>query len=190
MELQSSRLAARADADGEPVLLDAQDRKRWDAARIRRGLAALTRADELVAGAGAGAGAGPSGGRGSYVLQAAIAAEHARAASVDATDWNRIADLYAQLGRRTGSPVVELNRAVALGRAQGPAAGLALLDQLEGVSALDGYHLVPSVRGDLYEQLGRGHEAAAEFERAAAMTSNARERALLLRRAEAARRAG
>lgn len=190
MELQSSRLAARADADGEPVLLDAQDRKRWDAARIRRGLAALARADELVARAGAGAGAGPSGGRGSYALQAAIAAEHARAASVDATDWNRIADLYAQLGRRTGSPVVELNRAVALGRAQGPAAGLALLDQLEGVSALDGYHLVPSVRGDLYEQLGRGHEAAAEFERAAAMTSNARERALLLRRAEAARGAG
>ncbi len=127
---------------------------------------------------------------GPYALQAAIAAEHARAASVDDTDWNRIADLYEQLGRRTGSPVVELNRAVALGRARGPAVGLALLDQLEDVAALDGYHLVPSVRGDLYERLGRGAEAAAEFERAAAMTSNARERALLLRRAKAARAAG
>ena len=120
----------------------------------------------------------------------AAASTPSRAASVDDTDWDRIADLYEELGRRTGSPVVELNRAVALGRAQGPAAGLALLDQLEEVSALGGYHLVPSVRGDLYERLGRGAEAAAEFERAAAMTSNERERALLLRRAEAARNAG
>ncbi len=124
---------------------------------------------------------------GPYALQAAIAAEHARAASVDDTDWDRIADLYEQLGRRTGSPVAELNRAVALGRSRGPAAGLALLDQLEDVPALRGYHLVPSVRGDLYERLGRGGDAAAQFERAAAMTANERERALLLGRAAAAR---
>ena len=142
MELQSSRLAARAGADGEPILLDAQDRRRWDAARIRRGLDALTRADELVGAAGTGAEPGP------YVLQAAIATQHARAASVDGTDWDRIAALYEQLGRRTGSPVTELNRAVALGRAQGPEAGLALLDQLERIDALRGYHLLPSVRGD------------------------------------------
>ena len=184
MELQSSRLAARAGADGEPIVLDAQDRRRWDAARIRRGLDALARADELVAAAGTGAERGP------YLLQAAIAAEHSRAASVDETDWDRIAALYEQLGRRTGSPVTELNRAVALGRAQGPEAGLALLDQLERVDALRGYHLLPSVRGDLYERLGRGEEAAAEFERAATMTSNERERALLARRAREARDVG
>jgi predicted RNA polymerase sigma factor len=184
MELQSSRLAARVGSDGEPILLDAQDRRRWDAARIRHGLDALARAEELVATAGTGAEPGP------YVLQAAIAAEHARAASVDETDWDRIAALYEQLGRRTGSPVTELNRAVALGRAQGPEAGLALLDQLERVDALRGYHLLPSVRGDLYERLGRGDEAAAEFERAATMTSNERERALLTRRAREARDAG
>jgi RNA polymerase sigma factor (sigma-70 family) len=183
MELQSSRLAARAGPDGEPILLDAQDRRRWDAARIRRGLDALARADALVAEVGPGAEAGP------YALQAAIAAEHARAASVDDTDWDRVAELYERLGRRTGSPVAELNRAVALGRAQGPAAGLALLDQLDDVPALRGYHLVPSVRGDLYERQGRRAEAAAEFERAAAMTANERERQLLLRRADAARNA-
>jgi RNA polymerase sigma factor (sigma-70 family) len=179
MELQSSRLRARAGPDGEPVLLDAQDRSRWDAARIRRGLAALARADEL----GAAQGVEP----GAYALQAAIAAEHARAASVDETDWTRIALLYEQLGRLTGSAVAELNRAVALGRAHGPEAGLALLDQLEALPALRGYHLVPSVRGDLYERLGRGEEAATEFERAAAMTANASERALLERRADTAR---
>lgn len=181
MELQSSRLAARAGPDGEPILLDAQDRERWDAARIRRGLDALARADALLAAAGPGADAGP------YVLQAAIAAEHARAASVDDTDWDRVAELYERLGRRTGSPVAEVNRAVALGRARGPAAGLALLDQLDDVPALRGYHLVPSVRGDLYERQGRVAEAAAEFERAAAMTANARERQVLQRRADAAR---
>ena len=180
MELQSSRLAARATEDGEPILLDDQDRGRWDAARIRRGLDALARADALVDAAG------PAGERGPYVLQAAIAAEHARARSIDETDWPRIAGLYEQLARRTGSPVVELNRAVALGRAYGPAAGLALVDQLAELPSMRGYHLVPSVRGDLYERLGRGVEAASEFERAAAMTSNARERALLLRRAAAA----
>ena len=183
MELQSSRLAARAGPDGEPILLDAQDRRRWDAGRIRRGLDALARADALTAAAGADAEPGP------YALQAAIAAEHARAASVDDTDWDRIADLYEQLGRRTGSPVAELNRAVALGRSRGPAAGLALLDQLEDVPALRGYHLVPSVRGDLYERLGRGGDAAEQFDRAAAMTANERERALLLGRAAAARAA-
>lgn len=179
MELQSSRLRARVGRDGESILLDAQDRSRWDATRIRRGLAALARADEL----GAAQGASP----GAYALQAAIAAEHARAASVDDTDWNRVAVLYEQLGRLTGSPVAELNRAVALGRARGPEAGLALLDQLEELPALRSYHLVPSVRGDLYERLGRGDDAAAEFERAAAMTANASERALLERRAIAAR---
>lgn len=181
MELQSSRLAARLGPDGEPILLDAQDRRRWDASRIRRGLDALARADELVAAAGPDAGAGP------YALQAAIAAEHARAASVDDTDWDRIADLYEHLGRRTGSPVAEVNRAVALGRSRGPEAGLALLDQLDDVPALRGYHLLPSVRGDLYERLGRGAEAAEQFERAAAMTANERERGLLRRRADAAR---
>ncbi|HEU0182735.1 MAG TPA: sigma-70 family RNA polymerase sigma factor [Agromyces mariniharenae] len=183
MELQSSRLAARAGPDGEPILLDAQDRGRWDAARIRRGRDALSRADALLA-------ADPDAEAGPYAMQAAIAAEHARAASVDDTDWDRVAELYEQLGRRTGSPVAELNRAVALGRARGPAAGLALLDQLDDVPALRGYHLVPSVRGDLYERQGRGAEAAAEFERAASMTANERERQLLLRRADAARRSG
>ncbi|MEN0071254.1 MAG: sigma-70 family RNA polymerase sigma factor [Propionicimonas sp.] len=181
LELQSSRLAARVGPEGEPILLDAQDRRAWDAGRIHRGLTALGRAQELRNEAGAGATAGP------YELQAAIAAEHARAPSVEATDWDEIADLYTRLGRRTGSPVAELNRAVALGRARGPAAGLALLDQLADVPALRGYHLVPSVRGDLYQRLGRGREAAVEFERAAGMTSNARERQLLLGRAEAAR---
>lgn len=196
MELQSSRLAARAGPDGAPILLDAQDRRRWDASRIRRGLDALARADALLAGAAAGAApaeapAGPPAAEaGPYVLQAAIAAEHARAASVDETDWARIAELYELLGRRTGSPVAELNRAVALGRARGPAAGLALLDQLDDVPALRGYHLLPSVRGDLYERLGRGDEAAAAFERAAAMTANERERELLRRRAAAARALG
>ncbi|MFE5670446.1 RNA polymerase sigma factor [Agromyces sp. NPDC056523] len=183
MELQSSRLAARAGADGDPILLDAQDRRRWDGSRIHRGLDALARADELLAAEGNRPGAE----RGPYALQAAIAAEHARAVSVDDTDWDRIADLYEQLGRRTGSPVAELNRAVALGRARGPAAGIALLDQLEDVPALRGYHLLPSVRGDLYERMGRREEAAAAFERAATMTSNERERELLRRRADSAR---
>jgi predicted RNA polymerase sigma factor len=184
MEFQSSRLAARADAEGAPILLDAQDRSRWDASRIRRGLDALAHAEALVVAAGPDAETGP------YLLQASIAAEHARAASVDDTDWSRIAALYEQLGRRTGSPVAELNRAVALGLARGPEAGLALLEQLADLPALRGYHLVPSVRGDLYERLGRSEDAAAEFERAAAMTSNASERGLLERRARAARDRG
>ncbi len=182
MELQSSRLAARLGPDGEPILLDAQDRRRWDASRIRRGLDALARADELAA-------AGPDDAPGPYALQAAIAAEHAGAASVDDTDWDRIAELYEHLGRRTGSPVAELNRAVALSRSRGTAVGLELLEQLEDVPALAGYHLLPSVRGDLYERLGRGAEAAEQFERAAAMTANERERELLRRRAAKARAA-
>ena len=181
MELQSSRLAARAGVDGEPILLDDQERERWDAARIRRGLEALDRADALVAATG------PDAARGPYVLQAAIAAEHARAASVDETDWAHVAGLYEQLAALTASPVVELNRAVALGRAYGPSVGLALLEQLADLPSLREYHLVPAVRGDLYLRLGRNEEAAAEFERAAGMTSNERERGLLHRRAGTAR---
>ncbi|MFC5791093.1 RNA polymerase sigma factor [Agromyces tardus] len=178
MELQSSRLRARVGADGTPVLLDDQDRSRWDAARIRRGLDALAEAEAV-------AGDEP----GQYLLQAELAACHARAAASADTDWMRIAALYEQLVRRTGSPVAELNRAVALGRAYGPEAGLALADQLVDHPALTGYHLVPSVRGDLLERLGRHAEAAAEFTRAAAMTENARERELLEARAVAARAA-
>lgn len=185
MELQSSRLAARVGADGEPVLLDAQDRRIWDAERIRRGRQALARADALLV---AGPPMSPSAEPGPYVLQAAIADEHARATSVDATDWAAIAELYERLGQRTGSPVAELNRAVALGRAYGPEAGLALLDQLAELPALRGYHLVPSVRGDLLERMGRPLNAALEFERAASMTANERERVLLQGRADAARR--
>jgi predicted RNA polymerase sigma factor len=171
MELQSSRLAARIAEDGSPILLLDQDRSRWDPVHIMRGLAALERAEASTTELG------------SYALQAAIAACHARAETAEATDWARIADLYEQLARLTGSPVVEVNRAVALGMAYGPEAGLALLDQLEGLPALSGYHLLPSVRGDLLDKLGRREEARATFARAAAMTLNERERALLLERA-------
>ncbi|MDQ2661273.1 MAG: RNA polymerase sigma factor [Actinomycetota bacterium] len=184
MELQSSRLAARAGADGEPILLDDQERGQWDASRIHRGRGALNRADALISASG------PDAARGPYVLQAAIAAEHARAASVDDTDWPRVAELYEELARLTGSPVVELNRAVALGRAYGPVVGLALLEQLADLPSLRDYHLVPAVRGDLYVRLGRTQEAAVEFERAAGMTSNERERGLLNRRAGIARASG
>jgi RNA polymerase sigma factor (sigma-70 family) len=171
MELQSSRLAARVAEDGSPILLLDQDRALWDPVHIMRGLAALDRAEGLA----------PQ--LGPYVLQAAIAACHARAETAEATDWVSIADLYEQLARTTGSPVVEVNRAVALGMAYGPEAGLALLDQLDGLPALRGYHLLPSVRGDLLDKLGRRDEARAEFARAATMTQNERERALLLSRA-------
>ncbi len=171
MELQASRLGARTGEDGEPVLLLDQDRSRWDPTHVRRGLAALDRAETL--------GADP----GQYTLQAAIAACHARARSAEATDWVRIASLYEQLARISGSPVVEVNRAVALSMAYGPSAGLTLIDQLVDLPALRGYHLLPSVRGDLLDKLGRRDEARAEFERAAAMTKNSRERALLLERA-------
>jgi len=174
MEIQASRAAARTGPGGEPVLLPDQDRSRWDPLLIRRGLVALARAESL---GGAG---------GPYALQAAIAACHARARTAAETDWPRIASLYAELSRALPSPVVDLNRAVAVAMADGPEAGLLLVDRLRDDGALDGYHLLPAVRGDLLERLGRHGDARAEFERAAAMTSNARERALLLSRAESA----
>ena len=173
MELQASRLRARVGPGGEPVLLLDQDRARWDRTLIRHGLAALERAESL------GQPPGP------YRIQAAIAACHARAAVPEDTDWRRIANLYAMLVRLNPSPVIELNRAVAVGMAWGPAAGLALIDPLVGEKALRGYHLLPAARADLLAKLGRADEARAEFERAAALTSNERERALLLRRAAA-----
>jgi predicted RNA polymerase sigma factor len=175
MELQSSRLDARTAEDGSPILLLDQDRSRWDPVHIMRGLAALDRAEALAEALATELGP--------YALQAAIAACHARAETAEATDWVRIADLYERLARVTGSPVVEVNRAVALGMAYGPEAGLALLDQLEGLPALSGYHLLPSVRGDLLDKLRRHEEAKAEFARAATMTQNERERRLLLDRA-------
>jgi len=171
MELQASRARARADAAGRPVLLLDQDRTRWDALLIRRGLASLERAEGL---GGAG---------GAYALQAAIAACHARAHTAAETDWQRIAALYGELALIMPSPVVELNRAVAVGMAQGPAAGLALVDALAAEPSLRDYQWLPSVRGDLLDKLGRRDEARAEFKRAAALTSNARERALLEERA-------
>ncbi len=173
MEIQASRSRARVGPSGEPVLLLAQDRARWDRLLIRRGLAALERAAAL------------GGARGPYALQAAIAACHARAPTAAETDWPRIAALYGDLARLAPSPVVELNRAVALSMAFGPAAGLALVDALAAEPALAGYHLLPSVRGDLLAKLGRADEARAEFERAAALTRNTRERRLLLERARA-----
>jgi RNA polymerase sigma factor (sigma-70 family) len=173
MEIQASRLGARIGPGGEPVLLLDQDRGRWDHLLIGRGLAALARAEAL------------GGARGPYALQAAIAACHARARTADGTDWGRIAALYDALSRVAPSPVVELNRAVALGMAFGPAAGLELADQLVAEPSLKGYHLLPSVRGDLLFKLGRLDEARAEFERAATLTQNARERRLLLDRAAA-----
>ena len=173
LELQASRAKARVDGAGRPVLLLDQDRSRWDGILIRRGLAALARAEAL------GGSAGP------YVLQAAIAACHARARTPEATDWLRIAALYGELARVMPSPVVELNRAVAVGMAEGPAAGLAIADALARDEALRGYQWLPSVRGDFLEKLGRRGEARAEFERAAALAANARERALLEERARA-----
>ena len=173
MEIQASRNDARIDAQGRPVLLMHQDRSRWDALLIRRGLAALARAEAL------------GGVRGPYALQAALAACHARARSAEATDWGQIVALYDALAQVAPSPVVALNRAVAVGMAFGPEAGLEIVDALAAEPALARYHWLPSVRGDLLERLGRGAEARAEFERAAAMTGNARERELLLARARA-----
>jgi RNA polymerase sigma factor (sigma-70 family) len=173
MEIQASRLGARVNATGEPVLLLDQNRARWDQLLIRRGLAALARAQRL------------NEERGPYVLQAAIAACHARARTADQTDWARIAEIYAELAERTPSPVVELNRAVAVSMAQGPAAGLELVDALTSEPTLKSYHLLPSVRGDFLKKLGRNAEARVEFERAASLTQNARERKLLLDRAAA-----
>jgi RNA polymerase sigma factor (sigma-70 family) len=176
MEIQASRARARVGPSGEAVLLMDQDRTRWDRLLIRRGLTALERAEAL------------GGTLGPYALQAAIAACHARAATPEATDWQRIAALYEALAQLAPSPVVELNRAVAIGMAFGPAAGLELTDALLSEPALKGYHLLPGVRADLLSKLGRFAEAKAEFERAAAMTRNERERDLLLGRAEACER--
>ncbi len=178
MEIQASRTRARVNASGEPILLLDQDRTKWDRVLIGRGLAALDRAAAL------------GGAQGPYAVQAAIAACHARAHVADATDWPRIAALYEALARLNPSPVVELNRAVAVSMAFGPAAGLALVDALMSEPSLTGYHLLPSVRGDLLMKLGRKEEARAEFERAAALTKNAREQILLLARATACMPAG
>jgi predicted RNA polymerase sigma factor len=171
MEIQTSRFGARLGPNGEPVLLLDQDRARWDQLLIRRGLAALERGERL------------GGPRGPYLLQAAIAACHARARTAAETDWARIAELYAELAATAPSPVVELNRAVAVAMASGPAAGLAIVDTVATEPALRDYHLLPSVRGDLLEKLGRRSEARAEFERAAELARNSRERTLLLERA-------
>jgi RNA polymerase sigma-70 factor, ECF subfamily len=175
MEIQSSRLAARRGPSGEPILLLDQDRARWDRLLINRGLAALARAEEL------------GGARGSYALQAAIAACHARAFRPEDTDWVRITELYGTLARVMPSPVVELNRAVAVSMAYGPQAGLDLVDQLAAEPALHGYHLLASVRGDLLAKLGRTAEARAEFGRASELTRNQPEREMTARRARGAR---
>ncbi|MEU6641730.1 RNA polymerase sigma factor [Saccharomonospora sp. NPDC046836] len=174
MEIQQSRTNARTSRSGEPILLLDQDRGRWDQLLIRRGLAALEQAESLT------------DSRGPYTLQAAIAACHARARTAAATDWDRITALYGELAAVTSSPVVELNRAVALAMAEGPAAGLAVVDELTEEPALEHYHLLPSVRGDFLVKLGRHAEARREFERAASLTRNERERSLLRERAEQA----
>ena len=173
MEIQASRLRARVGPAGEPVLLLDQNRARWDYLLIRRGLAALERAAQL------------GGALGPYALQASIASCHARARTAEATDWVRIVALYDALGQLTPSPVVDLNRAVALAMAFGPAAGLELVDELTSEPSLKAYYLLPSVRGDLLAKLDRLDEARVEFERAASLTKNARERKLLLERAAA-----
>jgi predicted RNA polymerase sigma factor len=173
MEIQASRLRARTSPRGKPVLLLDQDRARWDQLLIRRGLAALQRAEDL------------GGGFGPYTLQAAIAACHARALTAEETDWERIAALYDALAQLAPSPVVELNRAVAVAMAFGPAAGLEVVDALRDEPTLQGYHLLPSVRADLLAKLGRTDEARAELKRAAELTRNERERAMLLERAAA-----
>ena len=174
LEIQASRIRARAGPSGEPILLLDQDRHRWDRLLINRGLAALARAEQL------------GGARGPYALQAAIAACHARAFRPEDTDWDRIAGLYAVLAGVMPSPVIELNRAVAVSMAFGPQAGLDLVDVLAAEPSLQGYHLLPSVRGDLLMKLGRPDEARAEFERAAALTRNQRERDLSAERAREA----
>jgi predicted RNA polymerase sigma factor len=171
MEIQASRFGARVGPDGEPILLLDQNRARWDRLLIGRGLSSLGKAEKL------------GGAHGPYALQAAIAACHAREVRAEDTDWSRIAGLYAVLGTVAPSPIVELNHAVAVSMAFGPQAGLDLIDDLVGQNVLDGYHLLPSVRGDLLAKLGRSAEAKAEFERAAELTRNDRERALLLDRA-------
>jgi RNA polymerase sigma-70 factor, ECF subfamily len=176
MEIQASRSRARLGPKGEPILLLDQDRARWDHVLVRRGLAALERAEQL------------GGALGPYAVQAAIAACHARARTAEETDWARIASLYQALAEITPSHVVELNRAVAIGMAFGPAAGLELVDTLVSEPSLKAYHLLPSVRGDLLSKLGRHDEARVEFKRAASLTRNERERELLLARASEIRR--
>ena len=176
LEIQASRSHARVGRSGEPILLLDQNRALWDQLLIRRGLAALERAERL------------GGARGPYALQAAIAACHARAATPEATDWGRIAALYEALGQVMPSPIVELNRAVAVSMAHGPQAGLEIIDTLQNEKALEHYHLLPSVRGDLLLKVGRFDEARRELERAASITRNARERELLRQRAAAANR--
>jgi len=171
MELHASRSAARITSTGEPVLLLDQNRARWDRLLIQRGLRALARAEEL------------GGARGRYALQAAVSACHARANRADDTDWARIAKLYGDLAEVTRSPIVALNRAVAVAMAEGPAAGLALVDELVAHPSLENYHLLPSARADLLAKLERWDEARAEFERAANLTRNARDRRALLERA-------
>ena len=171
MELNASRAAARIDAEGEPILLLEQDRTRWDFLQIRRGLQALGRAQGL------------GGEGGFYVLQAEIIACHARADTAEATDWPRIAALYQKLSARARSPVIELNRAVAVGMAEGPQAGLAIVERLADEPALKAYHFLPGVRGDLLQKLGRFEEARLAFEAAADLAGNKRERDLLKRRA-------
>jgi RNA polymerase sigma factor (sigma-70 family) len=171
MELNASRIAARTDAGGDPILLMDQNRALWDQLQIRRGLRSLDRAREL------------GGGGGFYALQAAIIACHAQAATADATDWRRIAGFYAELATLVRSPVIELNRAVAVGMAEGPQAALAIVDDLAGAPALRNYHLLPSVRGDLLQKLGRHAEARVAFEAAAALAGNKREQELMRRRA-------
>src|SRR5882757_8386204 len=177
MELNASRAAARTDSVGDPVLLMDQDRMRWDQFQIRRGMKALSRAREL------------GGGGGFYALQAAIVACHAEAGTPGETDWRRIAGLYAELAALVRSPVIELNRAVAVGMAEGPQAGLAIVDRLADEAALKSYHLLPSVRGDLLQKLGRFDEARAAFEAAAELAGNTREREVLKRRAAEAAKA-
>jgi predicted RNA polymerase sigma factor len=172
MEIQASRAAARVGPGGEPILLLEQNRARWDQLLIRRGLSELARAQAL------------GGGTGKYALQAAIAACHARARDASETDWSRIAALYQTLMEREPSPVVELNRAVAVAMAVGPGAGLAIVDELMAEPSLASYHLLPSVRGDFLVKLGRLAEARVEFERAASLTKNEREKALLTERAK------
>ena len=178
MELNASRTLARTDAAGEPILLLDQDRALWDQLQIRRGLRALERAREL------------GGAEGFYALQAAIIACHAEARTAADTNWPRIAALYAQLAELAPSPVIDLNRAVAVGMADGPAAGLAIIDGLMSEPALKSYHLLPSVRGDLLQKLGRHEEAREAFEAAAALAGNTREQTLLRRRAAEASIAG
>jgi predicted RNA polymerase sigma factor len=171
MELNASRIAARTDKAGDPILLMDQNRAQWDRLQIRRGMLALARAGQL---GGAG---------GFYALQAAIVACHAKASAADETDWLRISELYAELAKLVNSPVIELNRAVAIGMAEGPAAGLAIVERLAGEPALKAYHLLGSVRGDLLHRLGRYQEARDAFEAAAELAGNSRERDLLRRRA-------